>query len=287
MNHFPLLAFGCCLALALAHAAVAVLQRVRGPSVTLENMRQRAWSWWQLMLVGVPTLLVPAPGAVLLFGVLAACAVSEFMEAAQAPRRAQLPWLYLAIPLVFNAVDRKSLLGAGIALGLVIGVAVSVRYRRRLVLTGVLICVAGLTSLAWLALQDPRSGALLLLGLLVTQASDAGQYVFGKLFGKTPLAPRLSPKKTWEGLLGGAGVAVTVGALVAHGWGWGWGEACFLSSMAAMTGVLGGLLMSALKRHLRIKDWGSRLKGHGGILDRVDSLLLTGPAFVLCYWLGV
>lgn len=110
-------------------------------------------------------------------------------------------------------------------------------------------------------------------------ASDTGGYVSGVLFGKHPLAPRVSPKKSWEGLAGSfvlalaAGVWLTMWLLDSPMW-----LGAVLAVTSVVTATLGDLSESLLKRDLGLKDMGSILPGHGGILDRLDSILLTAPA---------
>lgn len=117
--------------------------------------------------------------------------------------------------------------------------------------------------------------------LLVTWAGDTGAYYVGSLFGRTPLAPRLSPKKTVEGLIGGWALALAA-ALLARAW--------FLPSLSLLDclltslvltgmGVVGDLVESALKRSAGVKDSGGLLPGHGGMMDRIDSVLFAAPAF--------
>jgi phosphatidate cytidylyltransferase len=122
---------------------------------------------------------------------------------------------------------------------------------------------------------------LIFFVVLVTWASDTGGYYVGKLWGNRPLAPTLSPNKTIEGFLGGMALAVFC-AILAHFW--------FLPSLTLLdcllsgvgltfVGVIGDLSESAFKRHAGIKDSGGLIPGHGGMLDRLDSLLLTAPTF--------
>jgi phosphatidate cytidylyltransferase len=120
---------------------------------------------------------------------------------------------------------------------------------------------------------------LLLYLLLVVQISDVFQYVSGKLFGRRKLAPTVSPSKTVEGLLGGGLGAVAVGA----GLWWitpfsFWGSAG-MSLIIVVAGFLGGLALSAVKRSLGAKDWGHMIEGHGGMLDRLDSVSFAAPVF--------
>ncbi len=126
---------------------------------------------------------------------------------------------------------------------------------------------------------EEQSALLLFYLLLIVQLSDVMQYVVGKLFGKTKLAPVISPSKTVEGLIGGGAIAVAVGAslwwitpfspLVA---------ACMSAAIVA-AGALGGLVLSAVKRSLGAKDWGTMIEGHGGTLDRMDSVSFAAPVF--------
>jgi phosphatidate cytidylyltransferase len=121
---------------------------------------------------------------------------------------------------------------------------------------------------------------LTLFLLIATEMNDAFQYIWGKLFGKHAVVPTISPKKTWEGLAGGVLTTVAVSIVLAP----------ILTPMsvpmAGLVGVLiacggffGDVTMSAVKRDLHVKDFGNLLPGHGGLLDRIDSLILTAPLF--------
>ena len=131
--------------------------------------------------------------------------------------------------------------------------------------------------------SDDGPARILTLVVLVAW-NDTFAYISGVLFGRHPLAPHISPKKTWEGLIGSL-VATTVGAslifhFVAHKH---WWLGVLIGLMGVATATAGDLIESAIKRDLNIKDMGSLLPGHGGVLDRIDSVLFTGPAvwFVL------
>ena len=121
-------------------------------------------------------------------------------------------------------------------------------------------------------------GKIFTLVVLVS-CNDTFAYVSGLLFGKHPLAPHISPKKTWEGLIG-ALVATTIGASLVFYFvlNDSWWLGAMIGVMGVITATCGDLIESAVKRDLQIKDMGSILPGHGGILDRVDSLLFTAPA---------
>lgn len=127
---------------------------------------------------------------------------------------------------------------------------------------------------------DPGRRALLLFYLLlVVQMSDVMQYVFGKLFGRTKIAPVVSPSKTVEGFICGGLAATAIGAAM-------WWitpftplESAAMSAIIVLMGFLGGLTLSAVKRSLGAKDWGVMIEGHGGMLDRTDSICFAAPVF--------
>jgi phosphatidate cytidylyltransferase len=119
--------------------------------------------------------------------------------------------------------------------------------------------------------------------ILTTVCSDVGGYAVGVLAGRHPMAPRISPKKSWEGFAGSV-VACVVGASLSAHWllGTQWWQGAVLGLAIVLTATLGDLAESMVKRDLGIKDMGKLLPGHGGMLDRLDSLIPSAPvAFVL------
>lgn len=145
-----------------------------------------------------------------------------------------------------------------------------------------------LGAFAALILAGQNGAARIITFLLCVVANDTGGYAVGVLFGKRPLAPTISPKKTWEGFAGSMGAAVVVGALLAHytlGAPW-WGGA-LLGLVMVFFGTCGDLIESMIKRDVGIKDMSSILPGHGGVMDRLDSLLVSAPAAWLVLYLMV
>jgi phosphatidate cytidylyltransferase len=142
-------------------------------------------------------------------------------------------------------------------------------------------CLSHAPALLRLELPPSPAGPFGLLAflLLVAQFSDVAQYVFGKSVGRTRLAPRVSPSKTREGLvLGGAAAVLLGGAL--HGLTpFGFVGALAMAAAVVAAGALGGLVLSAVKRSVGAKDWGTMVEGHGGMLDRMDSLAFAAPIF--------
>jgi phosphatidate cytidylyltransferase len=141
-----------------------------------------------------------------------------------------------------------------------------------------LIIFSAMVALALVRDFDP-TGAWVLMTMALAWGSDTAAYFVGRKFGKTKLAPRISPKKTIEGSAGGLAASV-VGALILSFFLPGLGplDAVALGILGGAAGQAGDLLMSVLKRSSGVKDSGGILPGHGGILDRVDALVFTAPA---------
>ncbi len=146
-------------------------------------------------------------------------------------------------------------------------------------LLGTPIYVGGTLAAVALVRDFDPTGAWVLLTMVLAWGSDTSAYFVGRKFGKTKLAPRISPKKTLEGSVGGLGASV-VGALIMSFFLPGLGpiDAIALGILAGAAGQAGDLWISVLKRSSGVKDSGGILPGHGGILDRVDALAFTAPA---------
>ncbi|CAB4561843.1 unannotated protein [freshwater metagenome] len=131
-----------------------------------------------------------------------------------------------------------------------------------------------------LLLANHPDGALRILALVVLIAcNDTFAYIAGVLLGKHKLAPSISPKKSWEGLIGGAIASIVGGSLIFHYlFEVNWIVGAAIGVMTVITATCGDLIESAIKRDLAIKDMSNLLPGHGGIMDRLDSALFTEPA---------
>ena len=152
-------------------------------------------------------------------------------------------------------------------------------------------CLSHVPAVLILDIPAARAGnfGLLAFLLIVVQGSDVLQYVFGKRFGRRKVAPRVSPNKTWEGLVGGGLGATALGAAL-------WWitpfaplQALAMAFAVVLAGFAGGLVLSAVKRSLGAKDWGTMVEGHGGMLDRMDSLAFAAPIFfhLTNFWFAV
>jgi phosphatidate cytidylyltransferase len=139
-----------------------------------------------------------------------------------------------------------------------------------------------LAGFAALLLAAPDGDDRVVTFIAVTIASDIGGYAAGVLFGRHPLAPKVSPKKTWEGSAGSMLASVVCGGVLLpvlfHGAIW---QGVIVGAAAMLTATAGDLVESVIKRDLGVKDLGTLLPGHGGVMDRLDSLLATVPV----YWL--
>jgi len=149
-------------------------------------------------------------------------------------------------------------------------------------------CVSHAPALLFLDLRGYRgeNAKLLLFLIVVAQISDVLQYVWGKLLGRHQIAPSVSPNKTWEGFVGGVLCASAIGTAL-------WWltpytplQAAGMSLAVTLLGFAGGLTMSAIKRDRGVKDYGETIPGHGGILDRIDSLCFAAPVLfhLTRYW---
>lgn len=123
----------------------------------------------------------------------------------------------------------------------------------------------------------------LFFALLIVWITDSGAYLVGRKIGKHKLAPRISPNKTWEGSIGGTVLSVIVSAIYLHFFrqAYDWTLMLIIAFVASVAGQFGDLIESALKRYYNVKDSGKILPGHGGILDRFDSLLIVLPVLFL------
>jgi phosphatidate cytidylyltransferase len=226
-----------------------------------------AWEW-----AGFAGLTTPARRALYVAAVAAGIAAAwRFtMDVPQLTGflRVTALWWLLAFLWVALASQRGGRLAAGVA--------------------GFLVLVPAAIGLARLVLVEPNGRALLLYLLVLIAAADVGAYFGGRTLGRHKLAPRVSPGKTWEGFAAGmlaSACAAAAGAVLFGSPFWAWLALCV---MVALVSVVGDLSESMFKRRAGLKDSGSLLPGHGGVLDRLDSLTAAGPTFLLgLYALGI
>lgn len=281
-------------------AGFALAQRVTGESGrdTVANVNARIRSWWLMCAVFTAALLLGTIGVILLFALVSFLALREFITITPT-RRADhrtLVWVFfLFTPLQYYlvAIQWYGLFSILIPVYAFLFIpllnALAGDYQQFLDRTakvqwGLMLCVYCVSHMpALLTLRIPgfeEQGPKLLLYLaLVAQSSDVLQYLWGKSIGRRPIAPTISPTKTWEGFIGGILCATLLGTALwwltpFQPW-----QAALMAGAITLTGFAGGLTLSAIKRDRGIKDYGALLEGHGGILDRIDSLCFSAPLF--------
>lgn len=286
---------GAVLVIASLVGAGLKIRLARGrPHAVIDNLNARVRTWWVIAAVfGLAAAAGPV-GITLLFAFAAWVALAEFVPREDTPRALRAAAFGVALPLQFVFVWQgwvaaaTVFLPASAAMLLAWGKLGGSASRRIAALPwGLLLCVWSLSHIpALLRLDLPAQapGNLLLVVFVVVllQASDVLQYVWGQLFGRRRIAPSLSPGKTIEGTAGGLASATLLGAMLAWATPFSPVEAAATSALLVLLGFAGGLLFSAVKRRRGLKDWGTLVAGHGGMLDRIDSLCLPAPVF---YWL--
>jgi phosphatidate cytidylyltransferase len=272
---------------------------------TVANLNARIRSWWVMIVIFLLAVLAGRFVTLILFGLLSFMSLREFLTLT--PTRRSDHWLlalvfYTIIPAQYYliGIDWYGLFSIFIpvyaflllpALAALMGDTQHFLMRAAKVQWGLMLAVFAISHApALMMLEIPgweMPPAFLLFYLLtVVQMSDVMQYVCGKLFGRRKLAPSVSPSKTLEGLLGG-GLCATLGGTLLYvitpftPW-----QAAGMSLAIVIWGFLGGLVLSAIKRDLGVKDWGSAIAGHGGVLDRLDSVAFAAPIFfhMTRYW---
>ena len=270
----------------------------RGGSSVIDNLNARIRAWWVMVAVIAACFLLGQTATVVLFAIASGFALREFVTLTPTRPGDHLPLVvcfYILLPVQYWLIADGWYNLFAIFLPvygfLLLPVLTAVSGDTELFLErvtklqwGVMITVYCISyAPALLLVNVPGySGQNLLLMiylLLVVQISDVLQYVFGKLFGKHKIAPHVSPSKTVEGFVGGGLSAVGIGTAL-----W-WVtpftplQACGMAAVIVIAGFLGGLALSAVKRSLGAKDWGSMIEGHGGMLDRLDSVSFAAPVF--------
>jgi phosphatidate cytidylyltransferase len=285
--------------LTLASIVVAAMARAR-PEKDYTELKLRVKTWWYIILVFCAAIAFDRTVSVCVLGFVSFLAFKEFLSL-MPTRRADhrvLFWAYLAIPIQYYWVA-TAWYGMFI---IFIPVYAFLFLAMRMVLIGetegflraagtlhwgLMTTVFGLSHMAYLmalpAAGNPNGGgdALLLYLVLLTEVNDIAQYLSGRTFGRHKVIPKVSPKKTVEGLAGGVVTTTVLAWLLAP-----WltpltaPESIAAGLIIGLFGFIGDVTVSAVKRDIGVKDSGSMLPGHGGVLDRLDSLTYTAPLFL-------
>ncbi len=275
------------------------------PHAVIDNLNARINAWWVMVAAIGLAFLFGNAGLMLLFGFISFYALREFTTLVSTRRGdhgALAAAFYIALPLqywyvwtgwygmysIFIPVYAFLVLPILSALG-----SDTKRFLERTskVQWGLMVsvfCISHVPALVTLEIPGYEGRNLLLVAFLVivVQGSDVLQYVWGKLLGRHKVAPELSPSKTWEGLVGGVASATALGAALYWITPFSPLHAAAMAFVLCLMGFLGGLVMSAIKRDRGVKDWGALIEGHGGMLDRLDSVIFAAPVFFhfLRYW---
>lgn len=265
---------------------------------TVDNLNARIRAWWLMVAAVGGALLAGRSGLIALFAIASFFALREFLTLTptrRADHRALFACFFVALPLQYALIwfDWYGLFSIFLPVYgflLLPFLAVTGADTRQFLARssetqwGVMTCVycisyvPALLTLKIANFQD-RGAMLVVFLLVVVQSSDVLQYVWGKLFGRHKIAPATSPSKTVEGFVGGVASAVGVGALLHPITPFTLPQAAGMALAITLMGFAGGLVMSAIKRDLGVKDWGDLIEGHGGMLDRLDSVCFSAPVF--------
>ena len=287
--------------------SIQVILKFLKPAKDNIELGQRIQSWWIMVGLLFLVLIISKKLSIYFFGILSFLALKEFLSIVPtrlADRRV-IFWAYLSIPIQYYWV---SIDWYGMFI-IFVPVYLFLIMSMRMVLIGetkgfirsagiihwaAMLTVFFISHIAYLLklpVQNSSAGniGLVLFLLIFTQFNDVCQFIWGKSFGKHKIIPKVSPNKTWEGFIGGVVTTTLCAGFVAP----------FLTSLETAHGFLAGLVisvggffgdvvLSSVKRDLQIKDSGTLIPGHGGILDRMDSLIFTAPLFFhfvyyLCY----
>ena len=269
-----------------------------GGRSVVANMNARIAAWWIMAAIVAGALVGGFAATIILFAVISLLALREFITLTPTHRgdHRALFWIFFVVtPIQYLLIWRDwygmfaILIPVYAFLFLPLRIAAAGDTTRFLERTakiqwGLMVCVYCVSYAPALLIlhirgYSGREPALLLFLLLVAQLSDVFQYIWGKLLGKHKLAPHVSPNKTVEGLVGGGLTAAAIGTSLYWATPFAPWQAALLSLLIVLMGFAGGLVMSAIKRDRGVKDYGSVIIGHGGVMDRIDSLCFAAPIF--------
>lgn len=283
-------------ALLLVATVVTRLLVHKRPDKNWRELTLRIRTWWVIIVLFSLAILSPHWLALTFFALVSFMALKEFLTLVPSRQSDRMPllWMFIAIPLNYWLIG----IGWYGLFVVFIPVYFFLFLPVRMVIAGdthgflrtaaqlqwgLMTTVFAFSHVAFLLVLpvDPQTGALLTLFLVgLTEFNDVAQYLWGKSLGHIKITPKVSPNKTLAGLLGGvfttALLAMLTGPLLTP---MNSGMALLAGAIIAITGFCGDVVMSAIKRDIGVKDSGTLLPGHGGILDRLDSLIFTAPVF--------
>jgi phosphatidate cytidylyltransferase len=279
---------------------LVLARRVREESsrLVVANLNARIRSWWTMVAVFVVALATGGIGSVVLFAFLSFVALREFITLTPTRRgdHRTLFWaFFIFVPIQYLLVGFQWYGLFAIFIPVYAFLFIPMRSalagdtedflaRTAKIQWGLMIAVYCVSHAPALLMLEPagdksQGANLLFFLIIVVQLSDVLQYAFGKTLGRHRILPSVSPNKTWEGAIGGIAGATLVGTLLWWATPFTPWAAAGISLLVCLAGFAGGLVMSAIKRDRGVKDFGTLIEGHGGVLDRVDSLCFAAPLF--------
>lgn len=268
------------------------------PDANLAELKSRTRSWWVMAIVFLVATMFSNKISFIALAFLSFVAFRELYSILDFRNddRYAVFWAYLAIPIQYFL----AYIGWYGAYIIFIPVVMFLLLPLRLVLRGetkgiiksmaslhwvIMLSVFGISHLAYLLSLPELPGfeaggrGLLLFLVFLTEINDVLQFIFGKLFGKHKIIPSISPNKTWEGFLGGMVFTTVIGYFLGFLTPLPVYELIFVSFLIAFSGFSGDIVMSSIKRDIGVKDTSNAIPGHGGVLDRIDSLAYSAPVF--------
>ena len=263
------------------------------------DLGPRMYSWWIICGLLISTLIMGWQAFTLLFAFISFTALREFLTLAPTRKEDRLAILFVFASVIVNYwavwIDNYAYYLVIIPVYVFILTAIVMSWTGRtqgflatsgIMHWGVIVCVYNLGYTAFLmrtpASEVPQAGAAGLVFFLVfiTQFNDVAQYMWGRLIGRHKITPKVSPNKTWEGAIGGwvtsAALFVWLAPYFTPLAVW---PSVLIGAILPVAGFFGDITMSAIKRDLGVKDTSNLLPGHGGALDRLDSLMFTAPVY--------
>ena len=276
------------------------------PNANLKELKSRTKSWWIMATMFIGATIINSTISYVAIGMLSFIAFRELYSVLgfrESDRRA-IFWAFIAIPIQYYL----AYIGWYGAYIIFIPIVMFLFLPLRLVLKGethgiiksmsslqwvLMLTVFGISHMAYLLSLHEIVGfssggrGLLLFLVFLTEINDVMQFTWGKLFGKHKIVPKVSPNKTWEGFIGGVISTTIIGYFLGFLTPLPTPQLLFVSFMIAISGFIGDIVMSSIKRDIGVKDMSTLIPGHGGVLDRIDSLAYTAPVFFhLVYYIA-
>lgn len=269
------------------------------PQANLTELKLRTKSWWGMATMFILAAVINPLISYFAFGLLSFMALRELATISKNVREADrrvLIWCYIAIPiqyvLAYNGLFNLFVIFIPIVMFIWIpfmlvmrGETTEIGRSMSVLPTQLMLTVFSLSHLAFLLSLPEIAGfnaggrGLLLFIVFITEINDVFQFTWGKLLGRHKIIPKISPNKTWEGFIGGILTTTIIGYFLRFLTPFSETEALVVSFIVACAGFVGDVVVSAVKRDIGLKDTGTLIPGHGGILDRIDSLSITAVVF--------